>query len=211
MGCLYQLTSPSGKSYLGISSKTAAHRFAKHVEHALGKRENGVIYSALRKYGSDQFQIKTLVIANDWEYLCDLEKKAIIALQTRYPHGYNMTDGGEGIIGPKSEDFPGIVSKAQKKRYQCPEQRKKLREYGAKGRAMRAASRAPGPPPWILRKKAACARLGSAEHRAKISAATRLAMARPEIAAKVKQCALDRAANPAWRKKISDIKRKKTA
>ena len=103
MGCLYQLTSPSGKAYIGITKKTASLRFAKHVEHALGKRENGVLYSALRKYQPENFKIETLVMANDWLYLNELEAKVIAAFGTRHPAGYNMTDGGGGTQGPISE------------------------------------------------------------------------------------------------------------
>jgi hypothetical protein len=213
MGCLYQLTSPSGKSYIGISSKTAADRFAKHVEHALGKRQNGVIYSALRKYGPAAFDVKTLVIANDFQYLCDLEVKAIAAFGTRYPSGYNMTDGGEGSTGPKGPGFAEKVSIAQKKRYERPEERARLANAALKGhetnRRRHEANRIDGRPPWVQRKRASQAREGSPEHKAKSSAAIKAALARPEVSAKVKKCALERAANPEWRKKIGDAKRGK--
>lgn len=185
MGCLYQLTSPSGKSYIGISSKTAADRFVKHMEHARGKRKNGIIYSALRKYGPDSFDVKTLVIANDFQYLCDLEVKVIAAFGTKYPNGYNMTDGGEGVVGPKGDDFPMKVSIAQKKRFERPEEREKARIAARKGTLVRmaqnAAKRVDGLAPWQQRKRAAATRQSSPEHRAKLSAATKAAMATPEV------------------------------
>lgn len=144
VGVLYQLTSPSGKSYIGITRRTAALRFAEHIEGALtGEGRKNHLACAIRKYGASCFKIETLVVANDWAYLNDLEKKAIIVFGTRNPHGYNMTDGGDGALTDRAANFGELVS---------------------------------------------------------------LAMARPEVAAKVKQCAQDRAATPGWREKISTSK-----
>lgn len=104
MGALYRLTSPSGKSYIGITTKTAEARWAKHVEHALGKRDSGYLYNALRKHGAESFAVETLVVADDTDYLRDLEKRAIVAFGTRYPFGYNVAGGGEMAPGPRSEE-----------------------------------------------------------------------------------------------------------
>lgn len=128
MGTLYLLTSPTGKSYIGISSKTTEKRWAKHVEHAMGKRDNGALYSALRKYGSESFTVRTLVICNDWDYLCELEIRAIEAFGTRSPGGYNITAGGEGVTGPRDDEFKRKVSVAQKKRYENPKERARLKQ-----------------------------------------------------------------------------------
>jgi group I intron endonuclease len=213
MGCLYQLTSPSGKSYIGITTKTVEKRFAKHVEHAIGKRENGVVYSALRKYGPSSFSKKILVVADNWDYLCDLERKAIVAFGTRHPSGYNMTEGGEGVIGPRSAADRAKMSIAQKKRFAASSERKRLADDGKKGalkrEAINASRRIDGRPPWLHRKHVSMARVGSEEHRAKISAATKTAMAKPEVAAAMKRFAAERAANPEWRKKIGDSRRGK--
>jgi hypothetical protein len=210
MGCLYQLTSLSGKSYIGISSKSALVRFSKHIEHALGKRQNGVLYSALRKYKPENFAVKTLVIANDWQYLCDLEIKTIAAFGTRYPSGYNMTDGGEGIIGTKPPGFSDKVSIAQRKRFERPEEQAKRASALLRGRmiysARCAARRINGKAPWEVREEAGRCRTGSAEHKAKISAAVKTAMSTPEISEKIKSFARQRSANPEWRRKISASK-----
>lgn len=97
MGCLYQLIFPSGKSYIGITTETMDQRIKRHVNSA----KNGaslLLSRAIRKYG-EIFERKILVIANDWEYLCELEKRAIIAFNTFNPNGYNLTNGGEGGFG----------------------------------------------------------------------------------------------------------------
>lgn len=96
MGELYLLTFPNGKRYIGITSKTATRRRIVHLHHAR-KGRSGALQSAIRKYGS--FEMLTLMVASDWSYLCEIERRAIVAFGTRAPLGYNMTDGGEGVVG----------------------------------------------------------------------------------------------------------------
>jgi group I intron endonuclease len=100
MGCLYRIDFPSGKSYIGITAGTAQVRFAEHVYNATRGLGRG-INRAIRKYGAQAATLRTVVIADDWEYLMDLERKAIKAFGTKGPLGYNMTDGGEGALGYK--------------------------------------------------------------------------------------------------------------
>ena len=97
-GCLYMLTFPSGKSYIGITLKTLDRRLSLHRSHAR-KGRAGAIYSAIRKYGDHSFTARKLVITDDREYLCELERRAIKAFGTRPPYGYNLTDGGDGATG----------------------------------------------------------------------------------------------------------------
>jgi hypothetical protein len=104
MGCLYRLTSPSGKSYIGITMKTFDERLLVHVLASRNKiHSHKALYRSIKKYGIDAFDKKELVRANDWDYLCDLERKSIAAFNTKGPDGYNMTDGGDGVVG-MSED-----------------------------------------------------------------------------------------------------------
>lgn len=97
MGCLYLITGPDEKQYIGITLADAESRFRKHRYAARGGAPN-YLYRAMRKFGEDRFKIETLVIANDKDYLLDLEVKAIAAYGTRSPNGYNMTGGGEGLV-----------------------------------------------------------------------------------------------------------------
>lgn len=127
MGTLYILTSPSGKSYIGISSKTTEKRWAKHVEHAMGKRDSGALYAALRKYGPETFSVRTLVVCDDWDYLCILEVKAIASFGTLSPSGYNISTGGDGVTGPRDEEFKRKVSVAQKMRFERPDERARMK------------------------------------------------------------------------------------
>ena len=121
-----------------------------------------------------------------------------------------MTDGGEGIVGPKGSDFSVRVYIAQKKRFENPLERARLAKWQALAheslKKKHEAKRVDGLAPWQQRKRATCTRIGSDEHRKKVSAATRAAMAAPEIAEKVARCARERAANPEWRRRISNSK-----
>ena len=103
MACLYQLILPNGKSYIGITKKTAEHRFKTHClnakngiteypdyspsQKAISDKEYGLdnfgrlpwlssLGEAIRKYGEDNVVVKTLVIANDLEYLQELRPSA---------------------------------------------------------------------------------------------------------------------------------------
>lgn len=104
MGELYCLTSPSGRSYIGITSKTAQARFVAHVRDATYVKGGVVaIHRAIRKYGPSGFKVRTLVVADDLEYLRVLEQRAIAAFKTLSPHGYNLTVGGDGVRGFSEE------------------------------------------------------------------------------------------------------------
>jgi len=114
MGCLYQITSPSGKSYIGITNFTAQERWSQHVGEALGSRSKRAISNAIRKYSSDLFDVKTLLIANDAAYLKLMEVKVIAAFKTHTPNGYNMTAGGDGVVDLDSETFKNLLEKRLK-------------------------------------------------------------------------------------------------
>lgn len=52
MGCLYKLTFPDGKAYIGITTGTATERFSEHVYWAR-KGRTYCVNAAIRKYGHD--------------------------------------------------------------------------------------------------------------------------------------------------------------
>lgn len=208
MGCLYSLTSPSGKRYIGISSKDAAARWKIHQMRVREGRPQ-VLQQAIRKYGADAFVLQTLVIANDWPYLCELEERAIVAFNSRSPNGYNLTKGGEGARGiVHTEQARRNMSIGQKRRFADPVQ---LARLVAQARIAGQAKRKPRgyKAPWELRKKAQTlkARLPLDEWKRVHSEATKNAMKDPAVAAKVIACAKQRAADPAWRLKVSASKK----
>lgn len=103
MGVLYKLTGPTGKAYIGITSKTLAQRWLQHRRNASKGRGDDDdcpgLYSALRKYGHEQFSVETLAVAASWGGLCAMEREAIDRLKTYAPGGYNLTRGGDGALG----------------------------------------------------------------------------------------------------------------
>lgn len=96
MAYLYRLTSPSGKSYIGIS-KDYRRRWAIHRYRA-NSNGQGALYTAIRKYKWESFSSEVLVIGS-FEYVKGMEIKAIKHFNTMYPNGYNLTRGGDGVVG----------------------------------------------------------------------------------------------------------------
>lgn len=107
MGCLYQIQSPSGKSYIGITEQDVERRWQHHQSHTACR----ALANAIAKYGADNFTVRVLVTA-DWSYLVDLEKKAIEAFNTKVPNGYNLTNGGDGTQG--YQHTPDAIRKIRK-------------------------------------------------------------------------------------------------
>lgn len=127
MGCLYRLIFPSGKAYIGITARTAERRFAEHKKSAASGRKLAV-NSALLKYGAESVQIETLVVAS-WDYLVALEQRAIAAFGTKGDGGYNMTVGGEGVVGlTVSDETREKLRTAQTGKKLSDETRSKMRE-----------------------------------------------------------------------------------
>lgn len=136
-GIVYKLTSPSGKSYVGISKYSIARRILWH------KSEGScchAIKAAIKKYGFKNFKKEVLhsnVLLSD---LPDLEVKEIASHQTLAPNGYNLTKGGE--YNPMDEPATRMkISKAKKQYWKDAGQERrnqsamKMQENGARERA----------------------------------------------------------------------------
>ena len=97
--CVYMHTSPSGKRYIGITSKKPEYRW----NHGNGYKTNKHFYNAILRYGWGNF--KHEIIVDDLEYkdACLMEQELIARYKTRDPaYGYNNSIGGEsGSLGAK--------------------------------------------------------------------------------------------------------------
>lgn len=204
MGCLYKLTSPSGKSYIGISLKGLEARWAKHVEHACGKRTAGALYAALRKYGPSNFRREVLAAHEDWDTLRAMEVDAIRAHGTLAPNGYNITQGGEGTRTRLSAEARANISAAQKKRFEKPSERERLARIGVDGNKRRSAAAAVAR---AVRRQQRRDYVASAEFKALHSEAVKRGLASPGVRRKILDCAASRAADPSWRAKVSASKK----
>jgi hypothetical protein len=96
MGELYRLTFPNGMSYIGITTGTAETRFSVHFYQRRVRKSP--LSSAIKKYGRDDVVVETLAVA-EWNELGDMERDAIARYGTKWPAGYNLTDGGEVPTG----------------------------------------------------------------------------------------------------------------
>lgn len=90
---IYCLTSPSGKSYIG-QTKALTKRLNSYKN--LNCKNQTAIYSALRKYGSENF-IFTILEECPIEELNDAEKFWISYFGSMTPRGYNIKIGGTEI------------------------------------------------------------------------------------------------------------------
>ncbi len=155
-GVVYALTSPSGKQYVGQTTKTIKHRIRKHNTLAEGNFQNSAIANAIRKYGINSFTILEIAQATSQEELDSLETRYISSLRTSAPHGYNLLPGGRGRSGTH-QDTRKKLRKARIGRKHSPETIRKISEankgeknkfYGKKHseetkRKMRAHERTP--------------------------------------------------------------------
>jgi len=98
---IYKATSPSGKSYFGLTGMSVKERWRKHVRRGLEEKRNHPFYNAIRKYGPEAFTIETVDYANTKEDIQSLEKYYI----AKHPKNllYNLSPGGEmdGDVGGK--------------------------------------------------------------------------------------------------------------
>lgn len=97
-GNIYSIVNKiNGKTYVGQTIGTIEHRFSQHKHSS--KRENTYLYNAMKKYGIENFTIKLIDTANSLEELNNKEIYWIKKLNTKYPYGYNILDGGKSIKG----------------------------------------------------------------------------------------------------------------
>ena len=96
---LYLMTnSVNGKQYIGITTQQLKRRRNAHFNFAL-RGGDTVFMRAIRKHGTEAFTMEHIGEASTWEDLMHMEREAIASYNTLVPHGYNMTQGGEGLLG----------------------------------------------------------------------------------------------------------------
>lgn len=100
MGYIYVITNQiNNKQYVGQTTKSIEERFQEHIYCSKSDRLKGrPLYSAIRKYGADNFNIALLEECQNDE----LNEKEVIWIDrlNTYRNGYNATIGGDGIRKP---------------------------------------------------------------------------------------------------------------
>ena len=112
MGSIYKITNTAnGKSYIGQTIHNAEKtRIRQHLTGS--SNGNRIVKHAIEKYGQDAFTYEILHDGIIPEFLDILEREAIETFNTIAPHGYNLTEGGEG--GSLSDETRQKMSEAKK-------------------------------------------------------------------------------------------------
>ena len=133
-GSIYKIEFPNGKVYIGLTTTSLEQRKEGHKKCAKNNDPRRV-YKALRKYNMvDTFELREIDTADTKKELGEKEMKYIRMYKSFIgEHGYNMTYGGEGVIGyVYTEENRKKMSEAAKKRMEDPEAREKLSEAAKK-------------------------------------------------------------------------------
>lgn len=107
---VYKHTSPSGKIYIGITSRDPKLRWGYGYKY----KEQTYFYRAIKKYGWNNIQHEVLYSNLTRGQAITLEQGLIHYYRSNNnKFGYNITSGGEGLTGMKlSEETKAKISKA---------------------------------------------------------------------------------------------------
>lgn len=110
---LYKITNTiTGQIYFGVTGRTLAARWKHHCR--VDEFKHCYIKRCIAKYGEENFTIESLDTFETYAEAFEAEVKFIAEYKTnlsRYPdsNGMNLTDGGEGISGPRPKGFVSPV------------------------------------------------------------------------------------------------------
>lgn len=125
MFIVYKATNrENGKSYIGITSRTAEVRWEEHLSRARCGMRRSRLYDAIRKYGDSAFDLEVVAAADSEDEARTLECHYINEFDT-YESGYNCNFGGAGFL-----KFPAHIiekiSAAQKGKIISDETKRKM-------------------------------------------------------------------------------------
>jgi group I intron endonuclease len=112
---IYKVTNQiNGKVYVGQTAGLLKRRKGDHVRKALAGSPY-YFHNAIRKYGPDVFVWEVMCLCLSKDEADKKECEFIKGLNTKFPFGYNLTDGGEGTVGfSPTKETREKISKAQK-------------------------------------------------------------------------------------------------
>ena len=88
-----------GKVYVGITSRSLAHRWNEHLYASRQRPRRQTISAAIAKHGASNFQMEPICSALSWGAICESERELILQYDCLAPRGYNLRSGGEGSFG----------------------------------------------------------------------------------------------------------------
>ena len=109
MPCIYKITSPSGKAYIG---KTVNFR-ARMSQHQGKGSTCGAIKSAIQKYGWDNMKVEILLYCAEED--CPMYEKAMIAAYDTFgENGYDIAvDGATDDYSHSTLGNPVVITRTQ--------------------------------------------------------------------------------------------------
>lgn len=111
------------RKYVGFTIGSVAARWRRHVYDA-NRNSRFHLHRAIRKHGKENFQISEIYCSTDILYTLHEMEPYFIEQYNSYGCGYNMTIGGDGVIGSKRIFRPIPPSVKQKMReWWTPERR----------------------------------------------------------------------------------------
>lgn len=141
-GLAYLITNTTnGRRYIGITSEhTVARRWWRHQNSA----RTGLptpLARAIRKHGAAAFTIEAIGCGKTWSDLQLMEQALIAQHQTFIEDGgYNLTRGGDGMVGNRPSDATRAKQAAQKGWKHSPESKARMKAGWARRRTMLEAS-----------------------------------------------------------------------
>jgi group I intron endonuclease len=132
MHAIYIITNTvNAKQYVGIAADLET-RWRRHSN----ANEGQLIHRAIKKYGIDNFVFTHIADAFDADSAKAIERMLIVEHNTKMPHGYNMTDGGDGTLGmKKTEEHKEKLKASNKKTYENKELRARIGEAISKSKS----------------------------------------------------------------------------
>lgn len=101
---IYKVTNKiNGMSYIGQTVNDLDKRKREHIRRVLNNKDNIYFHNALRKYGAENFDWDIIEECDDIDELNKLEV-FYIGFYNTYFEGYNLTRGGDGIVGYKHSE-----------------------------------------------------------------------------------------------------------
>ena len=104
----------NGKQYIGLDKNLPSRSKA----HLKGSKNCRLISRAIEKHGAENFDVEIIRYPGiSREALCAVEQWKIAQLNSKFPNGYNLTDGGDGNFGwQPTEETKKRIGKASRNR-----------------------------------------------------------------------------------------------
>jgi group I intron endonuclease len=122
MGFIYKLTSPSGKAYIGKTTRKAVEIRLK--QHRSPNSKCTAIRNAIQKYGYENFVVEKWAFPD--EYLLEYEQLFIKDHGTLSPDGYNLK--AAGFDNRQTDDVLAVMGEMVRQRWEDPDYRARVTE-----------------------------------------------------------------------------------